>query len=167
MPKKIIEDAIIEIHSGDSQKSALDLIAWLKENKLNPAQSSSTTWKISAKACVVCYFRFDFSAGIVTIHPIIGEYASDSVSAEMKDITLANKKEGRYCGEKCHGRYCSYMLKTIFGEKYHDACGNSIIFENPAANEIECIKVLIKMRLDVIKNGKLMAVLPRNFACTG
>jgi len=159
-----IENTIIETLKGDEQKDSLDLIAWLKENKLNLLRSSKTTWKISAKACVVCYFRFDFDAKIITIQPIISKYGCNELSDEMQDIILANKVNGRYCGERCHGSYCSYKLKTIFGKKSSDVCGQSIIFKNPNAEENECIKELVKMRKNVIQNGMLMPTLPRNFS---
>ena len=158
-----IESKIIETLQGDEQKDSLELIMWLKEYKLNPLQSSKTTWKISAKACVVCYFRFDFNKKKITIQPIISEYGCNSLSEEMKDIALRNKVHGRYCGDKCHGCHCSYKLRTIFGKKSNDVCGQSIIFKNPNAEENECIKELIKMRKNVIQNGILMPVLPRNF----
>lgn len=164
MSKRIIEDVIKEALTGDYKKNALDLMAWLRKNKFNPLQSSKTTWKISAKSCVVCYFRFDFNENAITIQPIIGEYECNYLSDEMKDITLTNKVHGRYCGERCHGSQCSYMLKTLFGEKNSDACGQSVIFTNPNTNENECIKELIMMRKNVIQNGTLMPMLPKNFS---
>ena len=160
MSKIKIEDMISNTLKGDSLKNALNLIIWANENKLNPAQSSVTTWKINSKACVVCHFRFDFDAGTLHITPFLCEYEHDSLSDELKGIALANKKRGMPCGERCHA--CSYKLKTIFGKK-DDACAKSITFNNPNAEEIECIKALIKMRKNVLLNGVLMSTLPRNF----
>ena len=164
MSKRIIEDVINEALTGEYQKNALDLMAWLRENKFNPLQSSKTTWKISAKSCVVCYFRFDFNAGAIQIQPIISEYKNDSLTDNLKQIALTNKVHGRYCGERCHGSQCSYMLKTLFGEKNSDSCGQSIVFTNPNADENECIKELIRIRKNVIQKGVLMPILPRNFS---
>ena len=38
--KPKIEDVVCEVLSGDAQKNALDFIAFLRENKLNPAWGS-------------------------------------------------------------------------------------------------------------------------------
>jgi hypothetical protein len=162
MSKKIIEDVISEVLTDGTKENALDLIAYLRENKMYPAQSSSVTWKISSKGCIVCYFRFDFNAGTLRINPFISEYKHDSLSEELKEIVWAAKTNaGMPCGENCHP--CSYLLKTVFGKEYDDACGSSFAFVNPNVSEIECIKELIKMRMNLIKNGRLMSALPKNF----
>jgi len=160
MPKKIIEDVIRDTLKNDALKNALDLMAWLRENKMNPAQSSATTWKINSKACVVCYFRFDFDAGAIRITPFICEYKHDSLSDNLKEIAWANAIREKNCHGSCH---CSYKLKTIFERKDFYACAQAITFTNPNSSEIECIKELVKMRKNVLLNGKLMSALPRNF----
>ena len=160
MPKKLIEDVINDTLKSDTQKNISDLIAWLRENKMNPAQSSATTWKIHSKACVMCYFRFDFDAGDIRITPFICEYKHDSLADNLKEIVWANALKEKNCHGSCH---CSYKLKTIFERKDFYACAQAVTFTNPNAADIECIKELIKMRKDVLMNGKLMSALPRNF----
>ena len=158
--RKSIEDFIPEIYDGKIRDGLLDLIKSLRENKMNPAPSSASTWKISYKGCVVCYFRYDSDAKKIAIHPIIGEYEPSSLSDELKEIVWANKITGRYC-YRCHA--CSYTLNRIFGREYSDACGQSIVFTNPSDGEIEYIIKLLEMRRYVIKHGKLLPTLPRNF----
>jgi hypothetical protein len=160
MSKQIIEDVIKDVLKDNAKKNALDLITWLRENKMNPSRASAVSWKISCKACVVCYIRFEFDAGCMRVSPIIGEYEHDSISDELKKIIMANKTAGRPCGERCHT--CSYIINTIFGKEYDDACGQSIVFTNPGADEIECIKKLLLMRRNIIQTGKLLPALPRN-----
>jgi hypothetical protein len=114
-----------------------------------------SSWKISRKAKVVCYFYTDTEAGSLRVSPKIGEYARDALPDELKEIARANFR-GRICGAGCNDGHCGqYNIKTIFGKEYANACGNNIVFANPEISEIECIKELIKMRLDCIQNGNL------------
>jgi len=160
MPKKPIEDVINDTLKGDTLKNALNLVAWLRDNKMNPAQSSATTWNVSAKACVICRFRFDFDTNTLRIMPLICEYKHDSLSDSLKEIVWANAIREKNCHGSCR---CSYKLKAIFERKDFYACAQAVSFINPAVSEIECIKELVKMRKNVLLNGTLMSALPRNF----
>ena len=160
MSKKIIEDVISATLKNDSLKNALDLMSWLRENKMNPAQSSKTTWKINYKDCVVCYFRFNFDANALRITPFICEYEHDSLADSLKEIIWANAIREKNCHGSCR---CSYKLKTIFGRKNFYACAQAVTFTNPNIGEVECIKELVKMRKSVLHSGNLMSILPKNF----
>jgi len=158
--KKEIEEAISDSFDGEMKKRMLDFIAYLRKNKMNPAPSSATSWKISYKACVVCYLRCDLDAGIMTAQPVLGEYGQDSLSDEFKETVWENTKKEKDCHGSCR---CSYKLKTVFGRAFKHNCGLHIVFTNPNASEIECLKKLLEMRRNVIQNGKLLPALPRNF----
>jgi len=156
-----IEEVISDLYDGEMKEHLLNFIIYLRKNKLNPARSSASTWKIGLKACVVCYIRYDSDAKTITIHPIIGENGHDSLSDELKEIVWANTKKKKDCHGSCR---CSYKLKTIFGRTSGIyTCGNAVDFINPNAKEIECIKKLLELRKDTIQNGKLLSSLPRNF----
>jgi len=162
-----IEDAINDNLKGEVQKNALELIAYLRKNKMNPVNTSKNGWKISSKACVVCYIWLDSNTSALTINPFIGEYEPDSLSDDLREIVYSKKKQGTAC-EVCHvisgdGYNCSYKIKAVFGKDYHDACARSITFINPNANEIECIKKLLELRKDTVKNGKLLLSSPKNY----
>jgi len=167
MPKQIIEDVINDTLKGEAQKNALDFVAYLRENKMSPINTSNNGWKVSSKACVVCYIWIDSDTGTLTLNPFIGEYALDSLSDEFKEIVWANKRPT--CGETCHvivgdGYNCSYKLNTIFGKNFDDACARSIVFKNPDSNEFECLKELIMMRKNTIKYGTKLPNAPTNYA---
>jgi hypothetical protein len=162
-----IENAVRDVLDGEQLKNTLDFIAFLRENKMNPANTSKNGWKISSKACVVCYIGLNPDTGDLWINPFIGEYEYNSLSDELKEIALARKKQGSPCSV-CHvisgdGYNCSYKLKTIFGKEYADACARSISFINPNADEFECIKKLVVLRKNTIKNGRLLPNPPKNF----
>jgi len=157
--KPTIEEVVSNLPDYEVKTNILDFIAYLKKNKMHPIQASMNSWKITRKACVVCYLRVNLEAGTVQVQPILNEYRHDSLSDELKEIVWKNKKGA--CGTRCHN--CSYKLKTIFGKEYKDACGNVVSFINPGIEEIECIKELLELRKSVIRNGKLMPLMPRNF----
>jgi len=47
--KPKIEDRIAECFTGEKAKNALDFVAWLRENKLNPGWAGTDTWNIRFK----------------------------------------------------------------------------------------------------------------------
>ena len=160
-----IEDFVNELHDRTIKENALDFAIWLRENKMNPIQTSKSGYKLSLKGCVVCYIRFDLDMGILRITPYINEYDKDALSDEFKEIVLKNKKNGCL---HCHviagdGYNCSYKLNTVFGKHYEDACMSTIIFENPSAVEFECIKKLLIMKVNTIRTGKLLPNAPTNY----
>ena len=160
-----IEDAADALLSGNVQKNAQDLFAFMRTNKMNPMQTSTSGWKVSSKGCVVCYIWVN--ADSLVINPFIGEYKRTAVSDKIREIALAKKSPGTSC-PICHvivgDEYpCSYKIKAIFGKELIDACARSILFKNPSHNEIECVKELLLLRKDTIKNGILLPNSPKNY----
>lgn len=153
--KPKIEDVFCDILKSENQKNAMKFVDFLKENKLSPQWASWNSWKVSYKTYNVCYIRasdgarsnYDLEAGSWHIQPFIGEYDTDTLSDEFKQIVWSNKK--RCCGG------CSVRLNTIFGKTYtENACEKSIVFANPNVDAIECTKKLIQMRKKDIQEGK-------------
>ena len=152
--KPIIEDAIADVLNGDVLKNALNFIAYLRENKMNPAWSATNAWKVTYKTFTVCFLRLhgaadyhNLAAGSWHILPFIGEYESDLLSNELKEIVWANKKKCQLCGQ------CALQLNTIFGKEFDTACEGSILFVNPNAEAIECVKKMIALRRNAIQEG--------------
>ena len=44
-------------------------------------------------------------------------------------------------------------VKSVFGKTYDYACEKSIVFTNPDTKHLKCVKKLIKLRLNDIKDG--------------
>ena len=55
--KPLIEDVGIEYLDGDIRKDVLELVAWLRANKMTPAWASSTSWKASYKGTGLYYIQ--------------------------------------------------------------------------------------------------------------
>ena len=159
MPEKTvkpeIEDVIGDVLTGGTLKNALNFIAYLRENKINPQWSATNVWKISYKTFSVCFIRLYGAADYHSLKPnswhiipFIGEYEDSSLSDELKEIVWANKHTCSSCGK------CALPINKVFGKEYDYACEKSILFTNPDAKTIECVKKLIELRRDAIREGK-------------
>jgi len=58
MPDKMkIEDAILQYLDVDMQATALDFVAFMRENKMSLRRSTSTDWTASYKTKTICWIR--------------------------------------------------------------------------------------------------------------
>jgi len=153
--KPQIEDSIGDVLTGDVLMNALDLLAYLRENKMNPQWSATNVWKISFKSYTLCFIRLYGAAeyhglevGTWHIIPFIGDYDGSYLSDELREIVWANKKTCPGCGK------CALKLDKIFEKEYDYACEKSIVFTNPDAKAVECVKELLELRRNAIKEGK-------------
>ena len=164
--KQIIEDTIATTLSGDAKTNALAFVQWLRENKYNPANTSTNGWKLSGKGSVIAYIWLRAEEGYLTVCPFIGEYAPNAATEAVKEATWA--KQTPACGDGCHvlnndGYNCSYKLKSTFGKKYKHACARAIVFDNPTAKEYDSIQQLLELRRHTIKTGTKMPNGPTNY----
>lgn len=150
-----VEDIMSGALNGNTLKNALEFIAYLRDNKINPQWSATNVWKISYKTYSVCFIRVYGAAEYHNLEtdswhivPFIGEYEESSMSDEFKKIVWANKRTCPGCG------LCALQLNTVFGKEYDYACEKAIIFTNPDATDIECVIKLIELRRSAIKEGK-------------
>jgi len=152
--KPKIEDVANSVLIGDALQNALDFIAYLRENKLNPSWSATNAWKVSSKTFTVCFIRLHgaaeyhgLAAGEWNITPFIGEYEADALSDENKEIVWANKRTCSSCGQ------CALKLDAVFGKKYDYACEAAVCFRNPDAKAVNCAKKIVELRKNEIKAG--------------
>lgn len=150
-----VEDVVKDILDGDVQKNALDFVVYLKDNKINPQWSATNAWKISYRNYSVCFIRlygaadyYNIQAGSWQIIPFIGEYHESCLSDDLKEIVWLNKRTCKVCGK------CGLPISKVFGKEYDYACEKSIVFTDPDIKSIECIKKLIELRKEDIKEGK-------------
>lgn len=52
-----IEDVLGTVLQSDALENALNLVAYLRENKMNPAWSATNVWKVTYKTYTVCFMR--------------------------------------------------------------------------------------------------------------
>lgn len=144
--KPALEEIINTYLKGDILTNALNLIKFLRENKMNPNWVSTNAWKISYKNFNLCYIRFYIDTCTLNVQPFIGEYDKNELSDEFKEIIWSNKKP---C---CGG--CSVKIYQVFGKEFNNACEKSFTFNNPNNKEIDCIKRLLELRKKTIQEGK-------------
>lgn len=143
-----------EVLQGDVLENALNTAAFLRKNKMNPQWSAANAWKVTYKSFTVCFIRLYGTADYHGVakdswytKPFIGDYHEDALSDELKEIVWANARPCAYCG------LCSLELGHAFGKNYDHICEQSIIFTNPDAKSIECVKALLELRRQNIKDG--------------
>ena len=153
--KPKIEDVVSSVLDGDVLSDALKFIAYLKENRINPQWAAENVWKVSYKSYSVCFIRLygaaahhGLKAGSWHIVPLIGDYEDSCLSDNFKEIVWANKTTCAKCGQ------CALKLDKIFGKEYDYACEKAIVFTNPNAEALECVKKLLEMRRNTIKDGQ-------------
>ena len=141
----IINDAL----DGDNLKNATDLIAYLKTLKSNPAWASANSWKVSCKGEVVCYiklhgsnaFHLEKGSWQVSVHINYGGAQEDIIADEnLKQAIWDNIK---YC-YRCSS--CRGGNKTIYGKEFKDVCHGPVVYINPDAKTLECVKKLIEIK---------------------
>ena len=161
--KQLVEDAINECFGGETKESMLEFVAHMRQKRMSPVQSFTNSWICRHKENVVC--RFNLDGNVMRIAPIVDEHDGNSLSDKMKETVWANAKS-RPCGDSCHvllgdGYDCGYSAKTLFGKELNDFCANSIVFINPNANDVECLKMLIELRVETIHAKNLRYGKPR------
>lgn len=153
--KPEVEDVLREVLSGVVLEQAIQLVAYLREHKMNPVWSAANVWKISYKTYSVCFIRLygaaeyhGLQAGTWHIIPFIGEYDPASLSDAQKEIVWAHKRTCENCGK------CALPLPHVLGKEYDYACEKSIVFTNPCEAEADCIESLIELRRNAIREGR-------------
>ena len=149
--KPKIDDIIANIISGEKLKLANDFIAYLRENKMNPAWSSANSWIVKYKGKSLLYIKLlDKSNSWRIMMPPDGgweDYDGEFQSAEhLKEIVWANIN---YCTD-CSS--CKGWRKTILGKECENVCHISIHFMNPGVEEIESLKKLVQVKRKMISS---------------
>jgi len=149
MAEKSIEAVINEALTGDTQKNALDFIAWLRANGMNPGGDHG---EVSYKGQCVCYMHLGGAQApgpwtIWTEGDYSGGREAVPMAEHMKEIARAHVNFCASCGDCSPG-----TRKTIFGKKFDKVCGADMAFYMPDAEALECVKKLLEIRKhDILK----------------
>ena len=146
------EDSIREKLTGDSLTNALDFAAYVKENGMT---TKGEHGEVSYMEKALCYTYIDGSErmpGPWTVWTE-GNYSVENravpMDAGMKEIAWANVN---YCGN-C-GNACSPgKTATILGKDFENVCSAVMVFTDPDADTMQCVKKLMDMRKHAIFNG--------------
>ena len=148
--KRTVEDVLDDKLSGDALKSALDFIAYMRENGMPPAIADDWFQYQGENICTII-------TGVCESHNMSGKGDNWSIYWANCDVYWGEKDEvdkdlehyvfrsENPCG-KCPCEHSPGIRKTVFGRVYENACYSTLCFDNPNAEELERIKKLAGMR---------------------
>lgn len=158
MSKQRIEDVINNVLNNDSQKYALDFVAYLRANEI-PLGESENYWEVKYKGKCVCFIFIngtDEKPGPWTIwsNQESGIWAAwadgDSgveqesfpVDERTKEVAWANVNYCASCGSNCSPG----KRKTILGKEFDNVCSSAVAFTNPDSEALDCAKKMVDIR---------------------
>ena len=162
--KPKIEDVIPTYLEGDVKKSALDFIAYMRANKMQPVWLSHNTWKANYKGKGICSVRLpksDFPCKYWIVHPhisrwnkLIGSYdlyEEQISSCDLQDIVWENVNICRSCANCGPGWDMSFL-----GREFTNVCHNiPVWYCDPNEAEIDFIKKILDLMKQTIAVGDL------------
>jgi len=158
-----IEYFINETLTGETQRNALELAAYLRTSEMSLERQTIGYWadKIyficNYKGESVCYIainEFDDGAWYITFDDSGTNWFEDfPLDEQTKEIVWKNVDICEsYCGG-C-GNPDGGTPKKIFGKEFDKVCLVTMKFENPNAEEVECMKKLFEVRRNyILKNS--------------
>jgi len=175
--KPNIEDVLPFYVEDETLKTALNFVAYLRENKMKPVWTIHNAWKCTYKGKVLYYIRLPLYQSHFTnkrpddktewkkswtftpyLHNI-NEYEDNIDDKDMQERILACLWYANpNCGNKQNrGCACTYH-KLLFGKQIHLCYGNSYggcatWFTNPNEAEIEWIKKLLEWEKQAIADN--------------
>lgn len=164
MPDQNLEAHIREVLTGDEQKNALALAAFLRENEMQ-FERGSGYWAdkryhmVMCKDEVVCFILINGYGSVRHQDEpegwIIWSNASDSSNSQWyenaaldENINDIARRNIYYCAKCSPGSSCyGGLSKVIFGQEYENVCRTTFRFDNPNSETVECVKKLLKLKI--------------------
>ena len=159
--KPKIEDVIVELLNGERQQNALDFVAYLREQKLNPRWKSTNSWGIKYKGKWIISIGISpgnsgswrigwWHLGFDFINVFSVEHENAEILDRCKEIVWSNIVYCTGCANCKPG-----TTKTIFGKDFNLLCYGIFDFKDPDADTLECAKKLLECKKKVIaENSK-------------
>jgi len=146
-----IEDIIANAMSGEARRNALDFTEYLRAHEM---VYTRVHCEIHYKGQCACYIYLDGDEQAHEHTPELspwtvwtaGQYSREldgvPMDERMKEIARANVTRCVDCGNGCSPGHS----ETIFGRQFANVCNAAMMFRNPDAETLECIKKLVEMR---------------------
>jgi len=149
--KPAIEDILELFLEGDRLKNALNFVAYLRENNMNPRWCAANSWRVTGKKSKpICRIDLGGTKHIWTSHFGIGDwqiseleglerkYLDDFVSDnEVSTFVWDNIKPCQKCSDKCGNRH-----RTYAGKDFAHCCG--FVIKNPEPKGLDIAKKLVE-----------------------
>jgi len=149
--KKTIESNLKENLNGDVLANALDFVTFLKNMGMKADDGARFCYK-EELMCIIISYKNDASGGWCICDCPFHEHDGFPIDENIKSFAQANI-------QKCRGDVCGCdhkeraATKIVFGKEYDNLCSSEISFNNPDAEALKKIKILMefwKFKLDNI-----------------
>ena len=158
MPVQRIEDAINSVLEGDTQRNALDFVAYLRAQEI-PLEDAENYWEVKYQnECVCCIWvnGSDEVPGPWTIWSAevpgswdTGRSMDFPTDDHFKEIAWANVNVCGNCGGCANP---GGTRKTVLGKSFDNLCNAAMAFTNPGAEALHCAKRMVDTRInDILK----------------
>ena len=171
--KPLIEDVIPEFLDGENKKTALEFVAYMRENKMRPTWKRHNSWNAMCKGKSICYIRlakYDRSFQ-VSKHSSESDCEHWRVMLQLKELNKS-KFEGFNFDEEMKNFICDNLYNctpncpnpcnrgnkiVVFGKELEKRCGSALdnghlVIANPNEAEINCIKKLLELEKEARMN---------------
>lgn len=164
MSEPRIENNIEDVLRGDARKKALEFAAFLRANEMQFERGKGywedkLYWLIKYKDEYVCFILINSSEdksepdGLIIWSDDSGSnwFADSTLDEHTKEIAWKHIDICGNCGG-CINPGGSH--KTIFGKRFDNVCITTMRFDNPDAETVECVKKMVKLRInDILKKS--------------
>ena len=160
MAELTIKDYISRELISVEQERALDFVAYLEEHGLYFHRDGGIYWRdkiyywIQLEEKCVCFIAINEN-GPGSNHWTVWSDDCDlnwlenvPVEDDIKEIAWKKVDQCGHCGS-CKGG----KPKVIFGKKFDEVCGCTFRVDNPTAEEMDFLKVMVDIRIKEIMNG--------------
>jgi len=147
--KPKIEEIAESFLDGDNLNHFMDLLGFLKDNKLNPRWDYINRWSFNYKNKKVCYIRINDDGTWIFYPNQFGskhfsdwfmEYNQYITDDEVKAFVWANLQQDKRCARECKG----IENIVILGKEFKRICFCwTIGVTNPERVDLECAKKLV------------------------
>jgi len=160
--KPKIEDAIAELLEGERQQNALDFVAYLRVQKLNPRWTATNAWWVKYKGKNIISIRLHGNHGAKVYyglapgswhigHWYLGEWFLNNPEKFKDMVNCDNFKEFIWS----HMHPCKHCLSCkpghsaiYFGKAFNSVCGLRV--ENPNVDELDFVKMLLNCKVKMV-----------------
>jgi len=152
MSEQRIENFIIEHLDGDTQKNALEFVAYLRKNDMQFIRDKNGYWEdklywwIKYNEEIFCFILingYEVGHWVIWFEDGGTDCFSDfPVDERTKEIAWANVDI--FKGD-CGGGQCEGLRKVIFGKEFESLYRTLMCFTNPDAEAVECMKKLVEI----------------------
>jgi len=154
-----IEDAAAAITNDAERRNLLDFVAWLRATKLTPSWfrvclgSHSYSYNVGYKGSGLCTLNVVFDGQRAG-----SWYVGFASHNHDESIVLSDKRLNKAAWDNlgfCHN--CGSCMPgrplIVCGKRFERLCISFLTFNNPKAEEIECLKKILEANITLIQSG--------------